>query len=46
MQVEVVVHGNLHDKRAKVPEEVIRRLPANLQRLFSPLPPAGARPSI
>lgn len=41
-----IFDGKLQYSDHKVPDEVIRKLPAELQKLFPPLPPAGPRPSI
>lgn len=41
-----IFEGRLQPADDKVPDQVIRKLPAELQKLFPPLPPAGPRPSI
>lgn len=41
-----IFDGQLQHSDHKVPDEVVRKLPAELQKLFPPLPPAGPRPSI
>ena len=41
-----IFDGRLQPSDHKVPDQVIRKLPAELQKLFPPLPPSGPRPSI
>lgn len=41
-----IFDGKLQYSDHKVPDDVIRKLPTELQKLFPPLAPAGPRPSI
>ncbi|QJE98586.1 hypothetical protein [Luteolibacter luteus] len=41
-----IFEGKPHHSDDKVPDELIRKLPGELQKLFPPIPPAGPRPSI
>lgn len=43
---QAIFEGKLQHSDHKVPDEVIRKLPGELQKLFPTLPPAGPRPSI
>jgi len=43
---QAISGGNLQNGAPRIPTEVIRKLPAPLQQLFPPVPPAGPKPSI